>query len=51
MFIRPEFAHVLKLKYAIEMGVGGMIYVRSFLTSDSGIQAILSVILQQFERP
>jgi hypothetical protein len=38
-------------KYAIEMATGGMIYIPKFITICSGIQVILRLIPQQFERP
>jgi hypothetical protein len=36
------------MKYVVEMGSGGMIYVTSLMTTSSGIQ-IFSILLQQFE--
>jgi hypothetical protein len=38
------------MKYAIKMASGGMIYVPSFMTISSGIQIILRILPQQFER-
>jgi hypothetical protein len=35
---------------AFEMTSGGMIYIPSFMLSGSGIQLILRVLPQQFER-
>jgi hypothetical protein len=36
--------------YAIEMASGSMIYIPSFMTIGSGIQVILRLLRQQFER-
>jgi hypothetical protein len=36
--------------YAVEIGSGGMIYIRNFITIDSGIRVILRALPQQFER-
>jgi hypothetical protein len=39
------------MKYAGEMGSGGMICIPNFLTIGSGIQVILSLLPRQIERP
>jgi hypothetical protein len=38
------------MKYIVEMGSGGMIYVPSFMTIGFGIQVLLRLLLEQFER-
>jgi hypothetical protein len=38
------------MKYTVEMASGGMIYIPSFMKIGSGIQLILKVLPQQFER-
>jgi hypothetical protein len=35
---------------AVEMSLGGMIYIPSFMTISSGIQVILRLLPQRFER-
>jgi hypothetical protein len=35
--------------YAVEMGSGGFTYIKSFMTTDFGIQGILSSLPPQFE--
>jgi hypothetical protein len=35
------------MKYAVEMGSGGMIYIPSFMTIGSGIQVILRLLPRQ----
>jgi hypothetical protein len=38
------------MKYTVEMASGGMIYIPGFMTIGSGIQVILRVGPDQFER-
>jgi hypothetical protein len=38
------------MKYAVEMASGGMLYIRRFVIISSGIQVILRLLPQQFER-
>jgi hypothetical protein len=38
------------MKYNVQMDSGGMIYIPSFLTIGSGIQVILRLLPQRFER-
>jgi hypothetical protein len=37
------------MKYVVEMGSGGMIYIESFMKTGSGIQVISSLLQQQFD--
>jgi hypothetical protein len=37
------------MKYVTEMASGGMTYIPSFMTIDSGIQVILRLLPQQFD--
>jgi hypothetical protein len=38
------------MKYAVEMALGGMIFVPSLMTVGWGIRVILSVLLLKFEK-
>jgi hypothetical protein len=38
------------MKYAVEMDLGGMLYVPSSMTIGSGTRVILRLLPQQFER-
>jgi hypothetical protein len=38
------------MRYTVEMASDGMTYILSFMMIDSGIQVMLRVLPQQFER-